>query len=192
MKFEELNEQQQAKALDLNRDINVEDQNWNDFIEYRHHEIMKNTGFEGVESQYCGFCSQGDGASFTASNVDIEKFLRAQKRWTYYRALHEYILIKEITCSVKRDNSSRYVHYNTTDAVMSGEYYVNISPKQQSLYEELEKEIDYFVTEQGKAYYSDLDTHYYHLLEDAQVKETIIANEMEFEEDPREPSVTYL
>ena len=67
-----------------------------------------------------------------------------------------------------------------------------MSAKQEALYVELEKEIDAFVTEQGKEYYADLDTAYYDLISDEQVKQTIIANDMDFEEDPRDASVTYL
>jgi hypothetical protein len=192
MKFEELNAEQQSTALDLHRDINVDDQDWNDWVQEKHHSILEGVGFEGVESQYSGFCSQGDGASFTADNVDIEKFLRSQKRWTHYRPLHEHIRIKNIQCKVVRDNSSRHVHYNTTEASISGDWYIDMSAKQQALYEELEKEIDNFITEQGKDYYNDLDTAYYDLISDEQVKATIIANDMDFEEDPREASVTYL
>lgn len=192
MKFNELNAEQQAKAIELNRDINVDYPDWNDWIKEKHHSILESVGFEDVESQYSGFCSQGDGASFTAGNVDIEKFLRSQKRWTHYRCLHEHIRIKDITCKVSRDHGSRYVHYNTTAAELSGEWYIEMTSKKSEMYEELEKEIDGFITEQGKEYYSDLDTAYYDLISDEQVKQTIIANDMDFEEDPREASVTYL
>ncbi|QOI72053.1 hypothetical protein pEaSNUABM50_00029 [Erwinia phage pEa_SNUABM_50] len=193
MKFTELNAEQQARAIEAHRDINLDDNSiWCDFIQERFHSELNEFGFEEVESRYSGFCSQGDGASFTADNVDIEKFLRKTKRWTHYRSLHEFIRINDITCKVVRDNGSRYVHYNTTEATLSGNWHIDLSPKQESLYTELEKEIDNFITEKGQEYYSELDKHYYHLLEDEQVKETIIANEMEFEEDPRESCVTYI
>lgn len=190
MLFNELTKEQQARAIEQHRDINVDYEDWNDWVKEKHHDIMESAGFEDVESRYSGFCSQGDGASFTARNVDIETFLRSQKRWTHYRLLHEHIKINEITAKVLRDHSFRCVHYNTTYATLN--MYVDLSPKKESLYNELEKEIDDFVTEQGKAYYSDLDTAYYDLISDEQVKETIINNEMEFEIDPRENGVTYL
>lgn len=192
MKFEELNAEQQKKAIELHRDINVDYQEWNDWVKEKHHSILEAVGFEDVESCYSGFCSQGDGASFTADNVDIEKFLRSQKRWTHYRPLHEHIRIKDITCKVVRDKGSRYVHYNTTEASISGDWYIDMSAKQEALYVELEKEIDDFITEQGKAYYADLDTAYYDLISDEQVKASIINNDMDFEEDTRKSCVTYL
>lgn len=191
MKFEELNEEQQAKAIEKYRDINVDFQEWHDFVKADHHEKLESVGFSGVESQYSGFWSQGDGASFTASSIDIEKFLRSQKRWTYYRPLHEMIRINEIWAKVVR-TSHNYSHENTTQAETCHEYFIDLSARQETLFTELEQEIDDYITEAGKEYYRDLETAYYDLTSDEQVKETIIINEFDFEEDPREADVTYL
>lgn len=191
MKFEELNAEQQARAIETHRYINVDHDDWNDYIKEKHHEKLENAGFEDVESRYSGFCSQGDGASFIAGNVDIEKFLRHIKRWTYYRPLHKFIRINEITAKVVA-LPSHYVHYNTTQAEISGDWCIDFMPKQMALYDELEKEIDDYITQAGKDYYSDLDKEYYYLIDDEQVQSTIIANDMDFDEDPREPDVTYL
>ena len=191
MKFNELTKEQQARAIDKHRDINVDYNEWHDCIKAMHHDKLEAVGFEDVKSQYSGFCSQGDGASFTATNVDIEKFLRSQKRWSHYRPLHKFILDNTFSAKVVRIDH-RYSHYNTTQGELHGDYYVDMSPKQEALYEELEKEIDEFITEAGKDYYSDLDTAYYDLISDERVKETIIANDMDFEIDPRDPDTTYL
>lgn len=190
MKFNELTTEQQARAIDKNRDINVDYDGWCEHVTHEYHTKLEALGFEGVESQYSGFCSQGDGASFTASNIDIEKFLRSTKRWSHYRKLQEFIKINEITGEVKRDHGSRYSHYNTTEAFLSGDWQIDLTPAQQALYDELQKELDDYITEQGKAYYSDLDTCYYDLISDENVKETIIANDMDFEETDH--SVTYI
>lgn len=191
MKFNELTEEQQAKAIEQNRDINVDFQEWHDFIKEEHHEKLEAVGFDGVESAYSGFWSQGDGASFTADSLDIEKFLRATKRWTYYRPLHEFIRIKELWAKVVR-TTHRYCHENTTQAELYGEHYLDLSDKQQAKYDELEKEIDAYITRAGHEYYSALNTAYDDLTSDEQVKQSIIANDMDFEEDPREPSINYL
>lgn len=190
MKFNELNEQQKARALDKHRDINVDYDGWCEHITSEYYEKLEALGFEDVESQYSGFCSQGDGASFTASNIDIEKFLRKTKRWSHYRKLHEFIKINEISGEVKRDHGSRYCHYNTTEVVLSGDWQIDLTPAQQALYDELQKELDDYITEQGKAYYTDLDKCYYDLISDENVKESIIANDMDFEETDH--SVTYI
>lgn len=191
MKFNELTEEQQAKAIEQNRDINVDFQEWHDFIKEEHHEKLEAVGFDGVESAYSGFWSQGDGASFTADSLDIEKFLRATKRWTYYRPLHEFIRIKELWAKVVR-TTHHYCHENTTQAELYGEHYLDLSDKQQAKYDELEKEIDAYITRAGQEYYSALNTAYDDLTSDEQVKQSIIANDMDFEEDPREPSINYL
>lgn len=189
MKFNELNAQQQAKALDKHRDINVDFDGWCEHVTAEHHDKLKAVGFEDIESAYSGFCSQGDGASFTADNVDIEKFLRATSRWSHYRLLHELIKGKDISCKVVR-GSSRYFHSNTTSAEMDGDWQNDLSQKQQSLYDKLQVEIDAYITAAGDAYYSDLDKCYYDLISDANVKESIIANDMDFEE--MDHSVTYI
>ncbi len=191
MKFEELNEQQQEDAIEKNRNINVDFEEWHDFVKEDHHSKLEEVGFSGVESAYSGFWSQGDGASFTANSLDIEKFLRATKRWTYYRPLHEMIRINEIWAKVVR-TTHHYCHENTTQAELHGEHYLDLTTRQQTLYEELEKEIDDYITEAGKQYYRDLNTAYDDLTSDEQVKLSIIANDMDFEEDPREPGITYL
>ncbi len=191
MKFEELNEEQQAKAIEIYRDINVDHQDWHDFVKEEHHEKLEAVGFNGVDSAYTGFWSQGDGASFTADSVDIEKFLRATKRWTHYRPLHEMIRINEIWAKVVR-TTHHYYHENTTQAEVHGEHYLDFTPRQESLYEELEKELDEYITKAGQEYYRALNDAHDDLTSDEQVKQTIIANDMEFEEDMHEPCVTYL
>ena len=100
------------------------------------------------------------------------------------------IRIKDITGEVTRDPGSRYSHYNTTEAFLYGYWQLDLTPKQQALYDELQKELDDYITEQGKAYYSELDTFYYDQISDENVSETIIANDMEFEE--HDHSVTYV
>ncbi|SOK58832.1 Phage protein [Yersinia phage fHe-Yen9-03] len=191
MKFNELNAEQQAAAIEIHRDINVDHQDWHEYVKCTHHSNLEAVGFDGVESAYSGFWSQGDGASFTASSLDIEKFLRSQKRWTYYRVLHEMIRINELWVKVVR-TTHRYCHENTTQAELHGEHYLNLTPRQEKFYEELEKEIDAYITNAGQEYYSALNTSYNNMTSDEEVKESIIANEMEFEEDPRESCVTYL
>lgn len=191
MKFEELNDKQKEKAIEINRNINVDDNYWHECIKEEYHEKLKAVGFSDVDSAYSGFWSQGDGASFTADSVDIEKFLRATKRWTYYRPLHEMIRINEIWAKVIRTDH-RYCHENTTQAEVHGEHYLDFTPRQEKLYEELETEIDEYITNAGQEYYAALEKDYWHLVSDEQVKQTIIEYDMDFEEDPRDDNVTYL
>lgn len=191
MKFNDLNDEQKQRAIEKHRDINVDYQEWNDSVQEEHHYKLKSVGFDGVQSQYSGFWTQGSGASFTADSLDIEKFLRAIKRWTYYRPLHEMIRINEIWAKVVR-NSHQCYHEYTTQAELHGEHYIDLTTRQETLYEELEKEIDDYITNAGVEYYKALENEYNYLTSDEQVSEAIIGNELEFEEDPREADITYI
>ncbi len=192
MKFNELNEDQKARALETHRYINVDDSFWSDSITEHFISVLQEHGFEDIQARYSGFCSQGDGASFTAGNVDIEKFLRKTKRWTHYRLLQEFIKFNDISVKVVQNSNYHYVHSNTTQAEISGDWHIDFTAKQQALYDNLETEIDEFITAKGDEFYNTLYKEYYYQIEDEQVQETIIADDMDFEEDPREPSVTYL
>ena len=74
--FEELPEESKKKALEKNRDINTEYQDWHDPIIEGFEEDMKKLGLDDIVVRYTGFYSQGDGASFTAKVVDQDTFLR--------------------------------------------------------------------------------------------------------------------
>lgn len=191
MKFNELNAEQKEKAIEEYRDINVDSDDWNEAVKEQYYEELSTVGFSGIDSAYSGFWSQGDGASFTASNVDIEKFLRSMKCWTYYRPLHKAITDSLISAKVIR-TTHQYCHENTTQAEIQGDWYIDMSPIQEKLYAELAAYIDNYITAKGKAYYQSLEKEYEYLTSDEQVQSAIESNEYEFEVDPREAGVTYL
>lgn len=65
----------QEKVCDERRDWNTQDDYWAEgTIEYYTDEIER-FGFDGVEINYSLGGSQGDGASFTATSIDVEQFL---------------------------------------------------------------------------------------------------------------------
>lgn len=189
MKFHELNDKQKVKALDKFRDINVDHDNWNDSVKEEHTSALTTIGFECVDSQYSGFCSQGDGASFSATNVNLETFLRSQKRWSLYRVLHKLIKELVVTASVSR-SGSRYSHSNTTKAELYTYWEDNLTIAQKEKYDELESELDEFITTAGDNYYRALEEEYDYLTSDNVVQETIEANEYDFE--VTDNSVTYI
>ena len=65
-KFNELDEKTKNKVLDNLRDINIHDDFWYEHVLDRYTEILEALGFYEVKINFSGFCSQGDGASFTA------------------------------------------------------------------------------------------------------------------------------
>ena len=68
--FEELSPEAQEKALDNNRDLNIDYDGWEDGVTEGFKEDMKEIGIDDIEINYTGFNSQGDGASFKSDDID--------------------------------------------------------------------------------------------------------------------------
>lgn len=189
MKFEELNEEQQAKAIDKHRYINVDYNEWDDFLKDDLKEKMESFGFSDIEiSSDTSFC-QGSGASFTCSDIDLMKYLTASKQLSKYRKLKPWIKERELTASIER-TSHMYNHSNTINISMDLLYSINMTPEQDVLFNELKTDIIEFVRRECDAFHSELETNYLQLISDKNVAETIIANEIEFA--IKEPNVYYL
>ena len=65
-KFKELPKEAQAKAIKNYNDINVDHEDWSEYILEDKKEELEKLGYNEVEINYSGFWSQDDGASFTA------------------------------------------------------------------------------------------------------------------------------
>lgn len=176
-KFNELSPEIQQRALDQYRYINVDDTGWDEpTIEYWV-ETLEAIGFTNVIINYSGFCSQGDGASFTSGEMNIEKLLRHLRVYSKYRRyvpsdyMDYYIKVSRI--------SSMYYHENT---VMVDDFihYTNTENQTNKLYEIIEL-IRALVLEKSKEIYKDLNQDYDYLTDDAQVKETLLVNEYDFD-----------
>ncbi len=72
LKFNELSDEQKKKVLDKMRDINVDYNNWHDFVTDEFKTKLADLGYTNVKTQFSGFWSQGDGASFSAEKEDLE------------------------------------------------------------------------------------------------------------------------
>ena len=103
------------KIIEKNTYINVEDINWYECDLLNFIEDSKKEGFYITQDdiQFSGFCSQGDGASFTGV-VDLLEYLTKSKLLTSYRSL-----VKEIRSGWMNDEAtisrshSNYLHENT-------------------------------------------------------------------------------
>lgn len=107
--YAELPEDIKEKVLQENRYINVEDSWWCEPVEDEWKERLEAEGFRGVKIAFSGFCSQGDGASFTAESVDLPTFCKANKALTRFKAL---LKLDYLSACVKRIDS-QYSHENT-------------------------------------------------------------------------------
>lgn len=74
--FDELNDKAKEKAREWYREGNL-DYPWYDCTQCDFHEFLALIGFHGVESQFSGFWSQGDGASFDFKGLEFDKLFSA-------------------------------------------------------------------------------------------------------------------
>lgn len=106
-----------AKALDEHRDINLFSGWWD--YQYEHTiEEAKKMGIEvrSTDITFSGFCSQGDGASFTGKVTDLHKFLEANNLLADYPRVVQLIGMGHApTLELVRTNQY-YSHQNTVSA----------------------------------------------------------------------------
>lgn len=106
-KYEELDQ----KAKDrVGQWLNDGEEPWEDDKEYWLEELAA-LGYEGVDFQYSGFYSQGDGGSITCT-VNAEKFLLRNKLGNKYRSLLYWLRTGDISggIDVTRERWGNYVH----------------------------------------------------------------------------------
>ena len=116
--FTELPENVQSDIIEENRYIHVEYYNWFKVVEDNFHETLELLGFSNILSQFRGFGSQGDGASFTAL-WDAENVVNNPEKW---QSMKEFEYFKPFidnldklggTAEVERIRGCRYVHEYT-------------------------------------------------------------------------------
>lgn len=177
------NEELKQKVLEKHRYINVDNEDWYNFIIDKWKFKLEELGFTNPEIFYTGFCSQGDGASFT-SDIDIE--LAAQKSELFtdkeinlLYTLWNYGLIE---AGIRR-TTHHYYHENTTTL----KYY---DGQLQASWTHIQKVIDILWDysektryDLSKEIYRDLENEYDYLTSESVILETIQINDYEFYED---------
>lgn len=176
--FSELSKDAKAKAVESLRDINVDYDNWHDYIIEDYTEKLEALGYRDIKIFYSGFWSQGDGACYTAT-VDIYEWLKAHKLSNKYKAL--FNVSKEGGISATISHSSRYYYSTSTSLEESGIW--EESEKVQSQYYEIEKLILAEREQMGNELYRALESAYEEERKDENVINTIEANEYSFLED---------
>lgn len=174
-------------VLDKQSHINVDNDTWYEDIIYNHTQKLKSLGFNEVEIEFSGFCSQGDGASFTCDSIDVKKWLtetNTSKTYKRLLSLLEKDLI-EVDGNIKRDRYTHYCHWNTTTLHL--EYNIdgerNRYPNIESAIEQLDEDITNFMQSYNKKIYTELDNTYDELTSEKAIIETLEANYYEFTED---------
>lgn len=163
-KFHELTKEQQQKVLNNYRDWNIQGEWWG-FVYEDYQEKLATFGFLNADISFSGFGSQGDGASFTSENIDIEKFISKfpKESVQYFKPLikkYKDILI----CKVKRTDS-RYVHENTCSADISFPD-LEHTPEDETIANDLESLINVKRKELSIEIYKALQSEYEYLTSD--------------------------
>ena len=172
----ELDEVKQ-KAIEKNRYINVDFDDWCDFIIEKWEDVLDKVGFEQPKIKYSGFCSQGDGACFEATPC-LEKLIKqSQQSEKNKEILLDNINNMEasITCC-----NHHYCHANTMDFDI---YFYGDDEETQKIVDDFTKEIEELRYNLSNDIYKELYDEFYNQISDEAVEETLRANDYDFEED---------
>jgi hypothetical protein len=209
--FEELSPEAQENALENNRDINVDYDGWEDGVTEEFKEDMREIGIDDIEISFSGFYSQGDGASFTSEDIDTRKLFNAVgiksndalnmeiddersrgENKDFYDLLdtmedvgqleRNRIKPEEIRVTIERTDS-RHVHFNTVRANVEIWDEPDGWEEPYGFTEELEDKVTEYVRGLCKDLYRKLEAEYDNLTSDESVKDTIIDNDYEFDEE---------
>jgi hypothetical protein len=128
--FDELPKEAKEKAIEKNRDINIEYTEWYEPIIDNFEYAMEKLGLTDVEVEFTGFYSQGDGASFTARVENEELFL---KRALDINASTEFLDMGENEDTSKEDDELRQlmgdlrnIGYDTREKLKPEDLYMEI------------------------------------------------------------------
>lgn len=190
-KFEDLAPEIQENIIENEKKYIAEDPGdwWSDPIIEGLHEELKEMGLTDIETEWTGFWSQGDGASFTARvfNSENKKFL---SEVLGLKVLDE--VADNIAISITRMNS-RYSHSGTMDACVEvdgdeevekdmGTGFLLTIDVTASL-EPIEDAVRDWARARADKLYNDLERAYNELFEDSSIREDIIARGGDYDEE---------
>lgn len=176
--FDELSDKAKDHAREYWREHGM-DYDWYEFTLDLLREKLEKAGFISPEIRFSGFCSQGDGASFTAS-IDLIRWLKANKSASNYRPILKAIRDGRITGKVT-PIPSHYVHENTAETALDHEG--DLTTKQCALMDRLQQEIEEDRRLLSNRIYRDLEKEYEYLTANGQIDENIRNNGYEFNAD---------
>lgn len=191
------------ELIDKYRYMNVEHYDWWEYTEENTREHLRiEYGFIMDRLAFTGFCSQGDGASFTGAIFEFGTLVnKHQELLDVAPVLCKLIRAGKVDLSfvLTRRNSS-YVHENTVasevDLIMTfaDRYDDNDSPAllienavgayvDANELDKFESAVLVLLKDEMSKVYRELEAEYYHLISDEVVWDTIVANELHKEEE---------
>lgn len=188
--FEELSNEAQQVAIETVRNCQYYlSHEWYDSTKEDFHHILNLIGFSNVDSKFSGFCSQGDGASFSAmygyqrdckTNVKIHA--------PQDNELHEIVggIVKimrryfyRLECEIY--TRGQYCHSNTMyfSWEMSDNSECYLTSEDEDVLEQLFRDL-------ADWYYSRLNKEYDYIMSDEGIQSYIIANEFKYTANGKE------
>ena len=176
--FDELSEDAKKEAIELNRDINIDDEYWHEPIIERATEMLHLYGFRDIVVNFSGVCSQGDGSSF-AADLDLAEYIKWTKQEKKYQGLKKVISEDRLGIYIVRTDH-RYSHEYTCQADWSNSG-DELTDRQGKLAEKLLEDVEATRCNLSLKIYRDLRNYYDEITTDEAIAETFRANEYTFE-----------
>ncbi|MBT4332700.1 MAG: antitoxin of toxin-antitoxin stability system [Candidatus Cloacimonetes bacterium] len=184
--FDELSDEAKEKSIESHYDWNVDGYEWHEWSFDDFKEVGKILGIEIKDIYFSGFSSQGDGACFEG-NYSYEK--QSLKNIKAYAPLDEDLhnIAKELQ-KIQRKNfyglwanvkhSGHYYHEMSTN-IQVGSDNESMGGANDEAHEGIQEILRSFM----QWMYSRLEKEHDYLTSEEAIKESIIANEVEFNED---------
>lgn len=185
------------KTLDKYRNINVEHIDWWDSTRDMFKEDMKEQGIYVIQMYFSGFWSQGDGACFDGQLDDVPLFIEKNFKPDDYPMIRK-LLGSGGTVTFNVSHNGHYYHENSTSFSIDAdrlEHCIKIPTDfHEQIVEQWDMELDNEIVDFEKqsveifknhmrTLYRTLAGEYDYLTSDEAVKETVIANDLNVEED---------
>ena len=185
--FNELSDEAKQVAFYNNSGFNVDHWDWYDYTKDDSHTILELIGLYNINSNFCGFYSQGDGASFSANYRYKKGCLKAVKQHapndvTLHNIVKGIISHQKsngylLSCEVSQRGN--YCHSNT----MRFNWYKNDDSCFDWKNDFVEDELEQLFKNLADWYYSRLKSEYEYLTSFDAVAEMLKANEIQFLEN---------
>jgi hypothetical protein len=185
-KFNELSNEAQQKAIEKNFDINVKNEYW---FEHIVENFKENEYFNITNVYFSGFWSQGDGAMFEYNNIEnklLNEFLDTLKLTPLRRSIIEYNIY------FYANGTQRGLYYHENSCLHQTDFAIDNFNwlRHERTYKALENiliDFEAYVIEKYKDFcinlYSSLEEEYNYQTSEEVIKESILANDYDFEEN---------
>lgn len=169
------------KAIEKNRYINVDFDEWHDFCIEEWKENLEKAGFSDSKICYSGFYSQGDGACFDCACFDISRLME-NLEFTDEEKARILEIQDEFSISIEKNGHANYYSHEKTRFLNIDCFYIENESDENLLFK-LEEQLEQLRLDFCYKIYKDLNDEFDYLTSDSAVYDTLQANEYFFEEN---------